>query len=315
MGDLAGAPVKIEFVAGARSRGAGTFRGETARQLFRAVHGTVCGTVLRKFCRTFSRKTGPILRERWRTSVSSKKSDAIERGQQNSRRHRPEPEPSDGRCAGQQGERARARVRAARTIRDEDVNELLTEAGMSMDDFHGRRSRPEPRRHRADRSPNSPSPRSRRNATLREIDRRRASLGETLRRSVQEIEDDEFKEIETTTSQRKKRRLTSDRKIKANRANAQASTGPQNRPGPRSHCKKRASPRAQPSRLFQSSIIRGGGNACAGGRRPARQRRNPRARAPSRRSEIDLRRVRNARHQLLSAPWPTSTMIHTQICG
>ena len=36
----------------------------------------------------------------------------------------------------------------------------------------------------------------RRNASLREIDRRRAVLGETLRRSVQEIEDGEFKVIE-----------------------------------------------------------------------------------------------------------------------
>ena len=39
---------------------------------------------------------------------------------------------------------------------------------------------------------------SRRNASLHEIDRRRAVLGETLRRSVQEIEDGEFKVIETT---------------------------------------------------------------------------------------------------------------------
>ena len=39
---------------------------------------------------------------------------------------------------------------------------------------------------------------SRRNASLREIDRRRAVLGETLRQSVQEIEDAEFKVIETT---------------------------------------------------------------------------------------------------------------------
>jgi hypothetical protein len=36
----------------------------------------------------------------------------------------------------------------------------------------------------------------RRNASLQEIDRRRIILGETLRRSVQEIEDGEFKEIE-----------------------------------------------------------------------------------------------------------------------
>jgi len=39
---------------------------------------------------------------------------------------------------------------------------------------------------------------SRRNASLHEINRRRAVLGETLRRSVQEIEDGEFEAIETT---------------------------------------------------------------------------------------------------------------------
>ena len=44
---------------------------------------------------------------------------------------------------------------------------------------------------------------SRRNSSLREIERRRAALGETLRRSVQEIEDGEFEEIETTPAQGK----------------------------------------------------------------------------------------------------------------
>jgi hypothetical protein len=38
----------------------------------------------------------------------------------------------------------------------------------------------------------------RRNASLREIDRRRAALGETLRRSVQDVEDGELEVIETT---------------------------------------------------------------------------------------------------------------------
>jgi hypothetical protein len=45
---------------------------------------------------------------------------------------------------------------------------------------------------------------SRRNASLREIDRRRALLGEKLRRNVQEIEDGEFKVIETTPAKGKK---------------------------------------------------------------------------------------------------------------
>ena len=44
---------------------------------------------------------------------------------------------------------------------------------------------------------------SRRNTSLHEIDRRRAILSETLRRSVQEIEDGEFEVIETTPAQGK----------------------------------------------------------------------------------------------------------------
>jgi hypothetical protein len=44
---------------------------------------------------------------------------------------------------------------------------------------------------------------SRRNASLREIDRRHALLGEKLRQSVQEIEDAEFETIETTPAKRK----------------------------------------------------------------------------------------------------------------
>jgi hypothetical protein len=44
---------------------------------------------------------------------------------------------------------------------------------------------------------------NRRNAGLREIDRRRAVLGETVRRTVQEIEEGEFKVIETTPAKGK----------------------------------------------------------------------------------------------------------------
>jgi aminopeptidase N len=44
---------------------------------------------------------------------------------------------------------------------------------------------------------------SRRNASLHEIERRRAVFGDTLRRSVQEIEDGEFEVIETTPAQGK----------------------------------------------------------------------------------------------------------------
>jgi hypothetical protein len=44
---------------------------------------------------------------------------------------------------------------------------------------------------------------NRRNAGLREIDRRRAVLAETVRRSVQEIEDGEFEVIEPTPAKGK----------------------------------------------------------------------------------------------------------------
>ena len=44
---------------------------------------------------------------------------------------------------------------------------------------------------------------NRRNASLREIDRRRAVLGESLRRSVQEIEEAEFEVIEGTPAKGK----------------------------------------------------------------------------------------------------------------
>jgi hypothetical protein len=44
---------------------------------------------------------------------------------------------------------------------------------------------------------------SRRNAILREIDRRRAVLGQALRTKVQEVEDGEFEEIETSPAKRK----------------------------------------------------------------------------------------------------------------
>jgi hypothetical protein len=42
---------------------------------------------------------------------------------------------------------------------------------------------------------------ARRNASLREIDRRRAVLGEALRRNVQEVEEGEFEVIETTPAE------------------------------------------------------------------------------------------------------------------
>jgi hypothetical protein len=80
------------------------------------------------------------------------------------------------------------------------VHELLTGAGKSMDDFMAAALADKlDDIERIDRLISIAE--NRRNATLREIERRRAVLGETLRRSVQEIEDDEFEVIEPTAAQ------------------------------------------------------------------------------------------------------------------
>jgi hypothetical protein len=71
------------------------------------------------------------------------------------------------------------------------VNEFLTDAGVSMDTFMTKALRDKiDDIERIDRL--TAIAETRRNAALREIDRRRAVLGETLRRSVQEIDDDDF---------------------------------------------------------------------------------------------------------------------------
>ena len=73
------------------------------------------------------------------------------------------------------------------------VNQLLANAGESIDDLMAdtlRNSSLLDYLERLDRLATIAE--SRRNASLREIDRRRAVLGETLRRSVREIEDDDF---------------------------------------------------------------------------------------------------------------------------
>ena len=107
-----------------------------------------------------------------------------------------------GRCAGPQGERARARYVRREPNAVTLVHELLTDAGKSMDalmaDALGEQLDDIERIDRL-----TTIAESRRNASLHEIERRRAVLGETLRRSVQEIEDDEFELIETTPAQGK----------------------------------------------------------------------------------------------------------------
>ena len=82
------------------------------------------------------------------------------------------------------------------------VHELLTDAGVSMDRFMAYALVQKlDDNERIDRLISIVE--SRRNASLHEIERRRAVLGETLRRSVQEIEDGEFEVIETTPAQGK----------------------------------------------------------------------------------------------------------------
>jgi hypothetical protein len=81
------------------------------------------------------------------------------------------------------------------------VHELLADAGVSMDALVADAlTKKLEDIERIDRLATIAE--SRRNSILREIDRRRAVLGETLRRGVQEIEDAEFKVIETTPSKR-----------------------------------------------------------------------------------------------------------------
>ena len=82
------------------------------------------------------------------------------------------------------------------------VRELLAAAGVSMDRFMANALVQKlDDIERIDRLITTAE--SRRDASLHEIERRRAVLGETLRRSVQEIEDGEFEEIETTPAQGK----------------------------------------------------------------------------------------------------------------
>jgi hypothetical protein len=82
------------------------------------------------------------------------------------------------------------------------VHKLLTDAGASMDGLMAEALAENlDDIERIDRLTSIAE--SRRNASLHEIERRRAVLGETLRRSVQEIEDGEFEVIETTPAQGK----------------------------------------------------------------------------------------------------------------
>jgi len=58
---------------------------------------------------------------------------------------------------------------------------------------------------------------TRRNISLREIDRRRMVLGEALRRNLQEVEEGEFEVIETTPAEGQNR-VQARRELRAGRA-------------------------------------------------------------------------------------------------
>ena len=73
MGDFAGAPVKIEFVAGARSRGAGTFCGEQLDNYFKLYMKQLRDRLV-EILQDLLEENRADLRERWRTSVFTKKS-------------------------------------------------------------------------------------------------------------------------------------------------------------------------------------------------------------------------------------------------
>jgi hypothetical protein len=82
------------------------------------------------------------------------------------------------------------------------VDELLTDAGVNMNGLMAHALADElDAIERIDRLISIAE--SRRNASLQEIERRRAVLGEPLRRSVQELEDGEFEVIETMPAQGK----------------------------------------------------------------------------------------------------------------
>ena len=141
----------------------------------------------------------------------------------------------------------------------------------------------------------------RRNASLREIDRRRTALGETLRRSVQDVEDGELEVIETTP-EGKICDLTSDRKIQANRRrNALGvSTSVQRRARGRARAAHNARRHGLSLSVFADPALSEQTEAVA--REIAGEPTNDDIYQLARRvaeAQIDLQRVRDTRHQLL----------------
>jgi hypothetical protein len=94
--------------------------------------------------------------------------------------------------------------------------------------------------------------------------------------------------------------MTSDRKIKANRANSRASTGPKTARG-RAHAARNALRHALSLPIYSDLALSEEAEALA--RNIAGSDASPEIQKPARRiaeAQIDLRRVRHARHQLFS---------------
>ena len=159
-------------------------------------------TILRKFFKTIFRKTRRKMRRRWRTSVPGMKRTLSTRSMRFSTAYRLNVDQvldeAKGRKAKELAQEYARREPGAVTL----VHELLAGAGLSMDRFMARCTLQKlDDIERIDRLITTAE--SRRNASLHEIERRRAVLGETLRRSVQEIEDGEFEVIEPTPAEGK----------------------------------------------------------------------------------------------------------------
>jgi hypothetical protein len=183
------------------------------------------------------------------------------------------------------------------------VNELLSDAGVSMNSVMIRAlSDRIDEIERFDRL--TAIAETRRNAALREIDRRRAVLGETLRLQRSRDRGRRLRgrrvSARAAASRRENRGVTSERKITANRANARASTGPRTAQG-RTRAVRNALRHAlslpvcstpalsEEVEVLASKIAGPGANAETQelARRVAE-------------AQIDVHRVRSARHQFLS---------------
>ena len=179
-----------------RARGLKALEGFLVKSSITICTRNTLRTILRKFFRTIFRKTRRKTAQTLARECARNEPDAVDKVNEVLAQHR------SGHGRHLDDARAyKAKELVQEYVRREPdavtlVNRLLTDAGESMDALmaHALAEKLDDIE-RFDRLTTIAE--SRRNASLREIDRRRAVLGETLRRSVQEIEDGEFEVIET----------------------------------------------------------------------------------------------------------------------